>query len=979
MTANRPAEGMLTISPPSGTPSVIPFVAYSSSYVFSLTADKVGRWTVNLQADDFCSGFSSAIAYFDVAQNTIATPRTSSTQPFVSTDKTTYTQGESINFTGQGFTPNGPISACLTTDNIDASVCLAEPNADVNGYASGTMLVGPKIPIGQQAFYVKDVVSGLDSNRVEVTISPEFDFTLTANGDISVIQGGVGSGVSIAVTLTSGSPQYVSLSCSSGLPSGASCSFKPSSGSPTFSSALTVSTSTSTAPGTYQVTVIGVAGATTRATSFSLTIIEPSLETSVATGSGSVNPYCPSGCRYQAGQSVPISSMPGNGWAFSSWNGGYCSAGASVNPCSVVMNGDVTVSANFNMPTVSDRTINVIYWLLGQEQTYTQGQTTFAEALTSSDQTRAYTDSNARLALALTLELELLHKNSTESTWCGSQNCPNLYGKIKVALQFVLKSQSNETNDFYHYWDLSNHGWGDRSGKLYYWNAAVLEGLAIVATKMRWNGFGDPADNTFYDNIIKVVEKTLNSYQGSQNRDGSWNFVYINQGVETQDTQLAENGELLAALVAVSTYELNLSSGIAYRNVQMYAGWAQSLANWLLGLQENHTDRTWTGGGGYGGFYDNPELVDQSSSSNGRAVFGLALYGFNNAAIFQPNQAQIRNAIEVWLDDWVNRTHDQYWGPLYTVSAAPNVSPYPKSTFAAAALGTTTASGWNFFNDEKYKTMANSFYLWATGNNEQQTDLQNVWNGPVHTNVGFDVEIATGHSINPLDSNVETNLEMLQLMVALSDPSVIWNISSSSSTSSASSTTPKCVIATAAYGSELAAPVQFLRNFRDNEVQKTALGANFMVAFNRWYYSWAPTIAQQIAPNENYKAATRMLISPLIGSLYVSHMVFAALAPASPELAVLLAGLLASAILGLIYLGPVYGLVWKLSKRRMTKRTICNLVVVAAALTFLATLTTGTFNAAANLTALAVVETLLLTPALILRKITPVMKNRTAA
>jgi hypothetical protein len=181
--------------------------------------------------------------------------------------------------------------------------------------------------------------------------------------------------------------------------------------------------------------------------------------------------------------------------------------------------------------------------------------------------------------------------------------------------------------------------------------------------------------------------------------------------------------------------------------------------------------------------------------------------------------------------------------------------------------------------------------------------------------------------------------------------------------------TKPCIIATAAYGSELAAPVQFLRNFRDNEVQKTNIGASFMQAFSNWYYSWAPGIAQQIAPNENYKAATRALISPLIGSLYVGHMVFAALAPVSPELAILLAGILTSAILGLIYVGPLYALTWKLSKRRITRRTIYSLAIAAAIMTFIATLTTGTYNIAANLSALAVVETLLLSPALILRKV----------
>jgi len=66
-----------------------------------------------------------------------------------------------------------------------------------------------------------------------------------------------------------------------------------------------------------------------------------------------------------------------------------------------------------------------------------------------------------------------------------------------------------------------------------------------------------------------------------------------------------------------------------------------------------------------------------------------------------------------------------------------------------------------------------------------------------------------------------------------------------------------------------------------------------------------------------------------------------------------------------------------LSKRRITKRTIYYLAIAAAILTFIATLTTGTFNVTANLTTLAVVETLLLTPTFILRKMTSPGKNST--
>jgi hypothetical protein len=72
LTANRPAEGLLTISSPSGAPSTFSYIFYGPTYSLarSLTVSTVGRWSVNFQADDFCSGFSSASASFDVTPDT---------------------------------------------------------------------------------------------------------------------------------------------------------------------------------------------------------------------------------------------------------------------------------------------------------------------------------------------------------------------------------------------------------------------------------------------------------------------------------------------------------------------------------------------------------------------------------------------------------------------------------------------------------------------------------------------------------------------------------------------------------------------------------------------------------------------------------------------------------------------------------------------------------------------------------------------
>ncbi len=111
----------------------------------------------------------------------------------------------------------------------------------------------------------------------------------------------------------------------------------------------------------------------------------------------------------------------------------------------------------------------------------------------------------------------------------------------------------------------------------------------------------------------------------------------------------------------------------------------------------------------------------------------------------------------------------------------------------------------------------------------------------------------------------------------------------------ASSSSSKCIIATAAYGSELAAPVQFLRNFRDNRVAGTYLGRIFISAFNAWYYSWAPAVAQAEYGNNYLRAAVRVIILPLLGSLMLAESVFDLIHPINPEFAVLTAGIVASA------------------------------------------------------------------------------------
>ncbi len=82
-----------------------------------------------------------------------------------------------------------------------------------------------------------------------------------------------------------------------------------------------------------------------------------------------------------------------------------------------------------------------------------------------------------------------------------------------------------------------------------------------------------------------------------------------------------------------------------------------------------------------------------------------------------------------------------------------------------------------------------------------------------------------------------------------------------------------CLIATATFGSELAPQVQMLREIRDNSVLTTTSGASFMTAFNQFYYSFSPTIADMERENEVFKEAVKIAITPLLTTLSILNYV----------------------------------------------------------------------------------------------------------
>jgi len=76
-----------------------------------------------------------------------------------------------------------------------------------------------------------------------------------------------------------------------------------------------------------------------------------------------------------------------------------------------------------------------------------------------------------------------------------------------------------------------------------------------------------------------------------------------------------------------------------------------------------------------------------------------------------------------------------------------------------------------------------------------------------------------------------------------------------------------CLIATAAFDSELSMQVQMLREVRDTKIMNTQFGAMFTSGFNQFYYSFSPAIADMERQSPLFKDIVKITIIPLLATL----------------------------------------------------------------------------------------------------------------
>ena len=176
-----------------------------------------------------------------------------------------------------------------------------------------------------------------------------------------------------------------------------------------------------------------------------------------------------------------------------------------------------------------------------------------------------------------------------------------------------------------------------------------------------------------------------------------------------------------------------------------------------------------------------------------------------------------------------------------------------------------------------------------------------------------------------------------------------------------------CIIATVTFGSEATPQVQFLRNFRDHLVLSTHAGSAFMNAFNLWYYSFSPQVADFIVVHDAVRSPLRAALYPLLSILELSSATYSAF-QSTPELAITIAGIVASGLIGLVYLTPVsLFLVRSFKGRKIGTVRVVRVLSISLLLTVIMLLLgelTGSFELLTIAASALVLTTLLSTPIL---------------
>lgn len=200
-------------------------------------------------------------------------------------------------------------SSGATSYNVKRSTTSGGPYSNIATGVTSTSFTNTGLTNGTTYFYV---VSGVNSsgespnsNQASATPMGTPDFTISASPSSQTVKAGSNTTYTVSVGALNGFTGTVSLGVS-GLPSGGTGSFNPTSVTGSGSSTLTVSTTTSTTTGSFTLTITGTSGSLSHSTTVGLTVKAAGGGTSNAhSGTWSVKAVLTSTASYKNFSQVP--------------------------------------------------------------------------------------------------------------------------------------------------------------------------------------------------------------------------------------------------------------------------------------------------------------------------------------------------------------------------------------------------------------------------------------------------------------------------------------------------------------------------------------------------------------------------------------------------------------------------------------------------------------------------------------------------
>ncbi|MDG6982739.1 MAG: hypothetical protein JRM74_04720 [Nitrososphaerota archaeon] len=167
-----------------------------------------------------------------------------------------------------------PVAVTFSATGLPAGATASFSAASCSPSCASTMTISTtsSTPSGTYAVQVAGSGGGTTNSTTFSLSVTAFKFDVSVSPSSGSLNPGQSVTSTVTLTLTSGVPPSLTLSAS-GLPSGATASFSPSSCAPNCSSTMTISTSASTPSGVYTVRVLASGTSASNSTTYTLTVI----------------------------------------------------------------------------------------------------------------------------------------------------------------------------------------------------------------------------------------------------------------------------------------------------------------------------------------------------------------------------------------------------------------------------------------------------------------------------------------------------------------------------------------------------------------------------------------------------------------------------------------------------------------------------------------------------------------------------------